>query len=188
MTVRRNPRLASLVRTLDIGNYGFCQHPHAVPVQLPDAELKLLQTAIHEAGISHLEDDVMRSISKRGRRLVMVLILASLPRLNTVFSHVPRSDPALEAFLSKILAGHDSSENSAPILRELRELHLSQEHAVYTTAPEDGNEEPDEDLHEGSIIQERIALRLNYLWPIFYHLVCARYRYLMSTQEGQPSD
>ncbi|RMJ21576.1 hypothetical protein PHISP_07556 [Aspergillus sp. HF37] len=167
VTVRRDPHLAGLVRTLNIGNWGY-QHPHPVPLQLPDAELDLIRTAIHEAGIPHLEDDIMWSISKRDRRPVMALILVSLPRLNTVFAHVPRSDPVLGAVLAKILAGQDSSKSSAPALRELRELHLSQEDPMDTTVPRDENEEPDEDLDEEQKVRERNALRLDYLWPIFH--------------------
>ena len=188
VTVRRNPHLARQVRTLHIGNWGFYQHPHTVPLEIPHSELKLVQTAIHEAGISHLKDDIMRSISNRDRRPVMALILVSLPCLNTWFAHVPRSDPVLGAVLSKILAGRDSSDSSAATFRELRELHLSQEQPVNTSTPEYENGGPDEDLGEGSIIQERSPCDLITSGIYSISLLCAGYRCLMLTQERQPTD
>lgn len=64
VTIRQSPNLAALVRTLNVGNWGFFPRPDSgkdVQLQLPDSELELIRIAIREAGISDLEDEIVRS-------------------------------------------------------------------------------------------------------------------------------
>lgn len=99
MTVLSNAHLAALVRTLNIGNWGF--YPSAAlkrgqDLQLPPEELKLVSNAIHNGGIQHLEASIVReSLPRRDRRPLMALLLTCLPNLSTVYAHVPSCDPVL---------------------------------------------------------------------------------------------
>lgn len=67
-----NAHLAALVRTLNIGNWGF--YPSAAvkrgqDLQLPPDGMKLVCNAIHNAGIQHLEASIVReSLARRDRR------------------------------------------------------------------------------------------------------------------------
>ncbi|KAH8422652.1 uncharacterized protein LDX57_000406 [Aspergillus melleus] len=96
-TMRRNPNLAAMVGTLNIGNWGFFDHAYTPGRDnaLPWEEIELVKRAIHDAGIGHLESSILESLAKRDRRPLMALLLTSLPNLSTLFAHVPRSDPVL---------------------------------------------------------------------------------------------
>jgi hypothetical protein len=104
-TVRTNPQLAALVQTLNIGNWGF--YPDACldgpsdqeGLQFPPDELELVRSAIHDAGIGHLEPSIVAWLPQRDRRPLMALLLTCLPNLSTVYAHVPRFDPVLGAVL-----------------------------------------------------------------------------------------
>ena len=106
ITIRRDPYLAGLVRTLTIGNWGFYRprNPEQFQSQfsqlsLPPDELALLRTAIHDAGIGRREDRILRSLSERDRRPVVALLLVSLPNLQSVSAYYPRRDPFMKAVL-----------------------------------------------------------------------------------------
>ena len=126
VAIRHSPDLAALVRTLDVGNWGFFPRPDSgkdVQLELPDTELELIRIAIREAGISGLEDDIVRSLSENDRRPLMALLLMSLPNPETLYAHVPRSDPVLGAVLKRMLDLKDSG-SSSHCLSRLRELYL----------------------------------------------------------------
>lgn len=160
VTVRHSPNLAALVRTLNVRDWGSFPRPDLgkdVQLQLPGTELELIRIAIREAGISDLEDDIVRRLSEGNRRPLVALLLTSLPNLEVLDARVPRSDPVLGAVLKRTLDLKDSGSSSYCLSR-LRELYLSQESSVFLP--------PQEAVEEG--IQYANALRLDYLWPVFY--------------------
>ncbi|KAL4779998.1 hypothetical protein BJX76DRAFT_62377 [Aspergillus varians] len=166
MTVLRDRHLASQVRTLRIGNWGFFPNVSlpSSDLQLPSDELDVVRLAIHDAGIAHLEKSIMASLRKRDRRPLMAILLTCLPNLETVFAHVPRSDPFLAAVFKRAVDSESDEARSSLGLHRLRALHLCQETPVDTPRqPEDS--EPDSDDEESV---SRTALRLEYLWPVFY--------------------
>lgn len=149
-----------------------------VQLQLPDTELELIRIAIREAGISDLGDDIVRSLSERDHRPLMALLLTSLPNLEVLYAHVPRSDPVLGAVLKRMLDLKDSRSPSYCLSR-LKEIYLLQELPVIFTPPRDEYGDTDEDVDEEAVqeeIQDANALRLDYLWPVFYlpglHTLC----------------
>lgn len=121
-TVLSNPYLASLVRTLNIGNWGFYPDAYALEharnssvddLHLPPDELELLRKAIREAEIDRLESSIIRSLSERDLRPLIALLLTCLPNLPTIYAHVPQSDPILGAVLRQTLDRQNSGEPSA---------------------------------------------------------------------------
>lgn len=164
-TILRDPHLASQVRTLKVGNWGFFPDAsvHGPGLQLPPDELDLIRRSIHDAGIAHLEKRIMICLRKRDRRPLMAILLTRLSNLETLFAHVPRSDPFLASVLKQAVEFHENEAHPQPALQRLRGLHICQESPVDTPKqPEDS--EPDSDDEE-SVSRE--ALRLEYLWPTF---------------------
>ena len=84
-TMRRNPDLAAIVRTLNIGNWGSFDHAYTPGRDSPPPwdELELVIRAIHDAAIGHLESSILKTLVKRDRRPLMALLLTSLPNLST---------------------------------------------------------------------------------------------------------
>ncbi|KAL2855432.1 hypothetical protein BJY01DRAFT_204129 [Aspergillus pseudoustus] len=168
LTILRDPQLADEVSTLRIGNWGFFPGAAAPApeLQVPDEELELIRSAIRNAGVGHLEEDILGSLRKRDRRPLMALLLVTLPNLRAVWAHVPRRDPILGAVLKRVVdAGHLSL---APALANLSELHLCQESPVRPPWVDSDSEDEDEDYDE-AYSENWDSLRLTYLWPIFYH-------------------
>ncbi|KAL4939560.1 hypothetical protein BDV06DRAFT_230930 [Aspergillus oleicola] len=168
LTILRDPQLASAVRTLKIGNWGF--FPEAAKpgpdVQLPKDELDLVFRAYRDLGLGGLEGDVVKALRRRDRRPLMAILLTRLPNLETIFAHVPREDPYLAAVLERVVQGQSQDESSekSSALASLRELHLCQETPVDPPSyPEDSD--PDSDDEE-SVSRE--ALRLEHLWAVFH--------------------
>ncbi|OJJ04715.1 hypothetical protein ASPVEDRAFT_44248 [Aspergillus versicolor CBS 583.65] len=164
-TILRDPHLAAQVRTLRIGNWGFFPDAsvHGPDLQLPPDELDLVRRAIHDAGIDHLEKRIITGLRKRDRRPLMAILLTRLSNLETLFAHVPRSDPFLASVLKQAVENWENETNPQPALHKLHRLHICQETPVDTPKqPEDS--EPDSDDEE-SVSRE--ALRLEYLWPVF---------------------
>lgn len=166
-TIRKDAGIAALVRTLNVGNWGF--YPRAVvggpphPIQLPPDEIEWMRIAIHETGLGELENDILESLSLRDRRPLMAILLASVPNVSTVYAHIPRSDPVLGTVLKRALREQHSGS-----LRQLKELYLFSEVPVLVER-NSGSEcrmrasSPDEQP------DDRLAyFRLDYLWPVFY--------------------
>lgn len=72
--MRSNPQIASLVHTLNVGNWGFFPLPSwdlgfreedneypPRPFHLDEPGLKLVRESIHEAGIGFLEDRILEN-------------------------------------------------------------------------------------------------------------------------------
>ena len=194
ITIRRDPYLAGLVRTLTIGNWGFYPPPYPEKfesqfscLQFPSDELDLVRVAIRDAGVEDLEESIIRSLSEHDRRPLMALLLVSLPNLQTVSAYIPRRGPVLGAVLEKAVCCQDDG-NYSPGLRCLKELHLFYEIPVkwsinwtdaepnvedsdYDVDVSEGdsggggeNDDHDDDDDDG----KKHALRIDYLWPVFY--------------------
>lgn len=118
-TIRQNPGLANLVCALHVGNWGFYlppQYGHIFEMQLSgDDDLEIIRTAIREAGIDHLQDSIANSLAQGDRRPLMALLLTSLPNLEVMYAHIPRSDPVLAAVLEKILDRQDHGHTAATL-------------------------------------------------------------------------
>ena len=154
-TVRTNAHIAALVRTLNIGNWGF--YPRAGQPQsqlqlLPD-EIKLIRSAIHDAGLNDLEESIFESLSRRDRRPLIVMLLASVPNLSTLYAHVPPSDPILGTFIKRTLE-FQTSGKPLRSLSNLKELYLFPEVPALESSPNNGAR----------------YLKFDYLWPAFYLL------------------
>ena len=155
-TVRSNAHIAARVRTLNIGNWGFyprrVRQPQRKLQLLPD-EIELIHKAIHDAGLSDLEESIVESLFRRDRRPLMVMLLASVPNLSTLYAHVPQSDPILGTFLKRKFEFRTSGKPLSS-LSKLKELYLFNEIPALETVLDD---------HDASS-----CLRLDYLWPVFY--------------------
>lgn len=166
-TVRNNARIAALVRTLNVGNWGF--YSHAVvdglpsPIQVPPNQTEWIRCAIQDTGLGGLGDSILDSLSRRDRRPLMGILLASVPNLSTLYAHVPRSDAILEVILKKALHGGTSSP-----LYELKELYLFAEVPVLVENNHGSENEAQESFSEKDIGGLRHYFKLDYLWPIFY--------------------
>lgn len=158
-TVRSNAHIAALVRTLNIGNWGFyprANQPQSQLQLLPD-EIKSIRNAIHDVGLNNLEKSIFKSLSRRDRRPLIVILLASVPNLSTLYAHVPPSDPILGNFMKKIFE-FQISDKPLRSLSKLKALYLF--HEIPAPEAETFPDEDDEDA--GSY------LKLDYLWPAFY--------------------
>ena len=158
-TVRTNAHIAALVRTLNIGNWGFyprVSQPQNQLQLLPD-EIKLIRNAIHDAGLDDLEKSIFESLSRRDRRPLIVILLASVPNLSTLYAHVPPSDPTLGTFMTRTFE-FQNPDRPLRYLSKLKALYLF--HEVPALETETSPDEDDEDA--GSY------LKLDYLWPAFY--------------------
>ncbi|PLB46734.1 hypothetical protein P170DRAFT_428027 [Aspergillus steynii IBT 23096] len=172
-TMRRNPNLATLVRTLHIGNWGFFDHAYTPchDLQLPSDELELVRKAVHDAGIGHLESSILESLPKRDRRPLMALLLTCLPNLSTVYAHVPRSDPVLYAVLEQANIQQKNGNPSSALCR-IEEMYLLQEVPVFPRMPEQDSDEDSEYSDEERLDEEldvrrrSSSLRFDGLWPI----------------------
>lgn len=190
ITIRRDPYLAGLVRTLTIGNWGFYRprNPEQFQSQfsqlsLPPDELALLRTAIHDAGIGRREDRILRSLSERDRRPVVALLLVSLPNLQSVSAYYPRRDPFMKAVLENAV-GWENGASYSPGLLCLKELHLFNEVPAiwpgnrqslkdlggdFTDSDTGSNEDTDTgNIDDPYDSDENDNLDVDYLCPIFH--------------------
>ncbi|KAJ5783040.1 hypothetical protein N7457_004814 [Penicillium paradoxum] len=157
-TVRHSARIAALIRTLNVGNWGV--HPSAQsPIRLSLSETEWIRLAIHDIGLGELEDSIFQSLSQQDRRPLMTMLLASVPRLATLYACVPRLDPILDVILKRILLGDASSP-----LRELKELYLFAERLRYVET--DGGSGYESSIDDTNILLP--CFKLDYLWPVFY--------------------
>jgi hypothetical protein len=101
-TILGNTGIATLVRTLDIRNWGF--HPGNISeanchIELPQEDLEMVRRTIRKAGLHELERDIIDALHKTDRRPLMALLLTCLPNLTSMYAHVPESDEVLSAVL-----------------------------------------------------------------------------------------
>ncbi|OGM49221.1 hypothetical protein ABOM_004091 [Aspergillus bombycis] len=160
-TILNDARLAALVFSLHIGNWGY--YPHSCSgewenLSLPREEITLIRQAINRVGIKHLESNIIKDIRKRDRRPLMALLLTCLPNLTRIYAHVPQSDPVLNAALMQILDCQSGSNPSA-LLSKLSELYVFGEVDVPTRDPVNYELLPRAD---------QTLLRLDDLWPAFH--------------------
>ncbi|RJE20505.1 hypothetical protein PHISCL_07146 [Aspergillus sclerotialis] len=117
-------------------------------LQLLPNEIKLIRNAIHDAGLHDLEESIFESLSRRDRRPLIVILLASVPNLSTLYAHVPPSDPILGTFMKRALEFQTSGRPLCS-LSKLKELYLFAEVPPFRT-------------DVGPYI------KLDSLWPAFY--------------------
>ncbi|RJE21497.1 hypothetical protein PHISCL_06159 [Aspergillus sclerotialis] len=170
ITIRRDPYLAGLIKTLTIGSWGF--YPPRYPKQfrsqfsqlyLPPDELVLARMAIHDAGIGNLEDDIVRSLSERDRRPVMALLL-------TVSAHVPHRDQVLKAVLEKAVSWEDGV-NYSPGLACLKELNFVENlgsDSIDSDSDDNEDTDTDSDYDEAYLNDDINTLDVDYLLAIFH--------------------
>ena len=160
-TILNDSRLAVLVHSLHIGNWGY--YPHArsgewEELNLPREEITLIREAINRVGIKHLESNIIKDIRKRDRRPLMALLLTCLPNLTRIYAHVPQSDPVLSAALMQIL-DCQGGNNPSTLRSKLSELYIFGEVDI-----------PTRDLVNYDLLPraDQTLLRLDDLWPAFH--------------------
>jgi hypothetical protein len=132
ITALRNPRIASMVRTLVIGNWGFNQY-EATGEEFKHSfhDLEYIREAIRPVSISELEEQIFRDLSRGDCRPLVAVLLTCLPNITMIEAHVPRSNPVLGAVLQWALERQRSARKSdgtapeppAPLAR-LKSLRL----------------------------------------------------------------
>ncbi|GMG26857.1 unnamed protein product [Aspergillus oryzae] len=160
-TILNDSRIAALVHSLHIGNWGY--YPYArsgewEELNLPQDEITLFREAINRVGIKHLESNIIKDIRKRDRRPLMALLLTCLPNITRIYTHVPQSDPVLSAVLRQIL-DCQSGDNPSTILSKLSDLYVLGEVDV-----------PPRDLVNHNLLPgaDQTPLRLDDLWPALH--------------------
>ncbi|KAJ0424689.1 hypothetical protein BJY00DRAFT_309106 [Aspergillus carlsbadensis] len=167
-TIISNPNLACLVRTVHIGNWGLNPYtllnieslPYAClekefDCPLDDTSTALVHRAISQAGLAHIELDMLRAIQQADRRALMALLLASLPSLTVIRAHIPLSDPYLAIILRRSLENPDCGKPG--YLDQLRKLY------VFAEVPG-----PDVYYEMGNSGTPKAPLRLDYIWPLLF--------------------
>ncbi|GAB1208537.1 hypothetical protein APSETT445_007288 [Aspergillus pseudonomiae] len=160
-TILNDSRLAVLVHSLHIGNWGYYPHARSVEweeLNLPREEITLIREAINRVGIKHLESNIIKDIRERDRRPLMALLLTCLPNLTRIYAHVPQSDPVLSAALMQIL-DCQGGNNPSTLLSKLSELYIFGEVDI-----------PTRDLVNYDLLAraDQTLLRLDDLWPAFH--------------------
>ncbi|GMG47288.1 unnamed protein product [Aspergillus oryzae var. brunneus] len=160
-TILNDSRIAALVHSLHIGNWGY--YPYArsgewEELNLPQDEITLFREAIKRVGIKHLESNIIKDIRKRDRRPLMALLLTCLPNITRIYTHVPQSDPVLSAVLRQILDSQ-SGDNPSTVLSKLSDLYVLGEVDV-----------PPRDLVNHNLLPgaDQTPLRLDDLWPALH--------------------
>ncbi|RDW92949.1 uncharacterized protein DSM5745_00271 [Aspergillus mulundensis] len=174
-TVVTNPDLAARVQVLNIGNWGgspayYLARHHELLDQdrslhlSPDDE-EVAKMAIRRAGLTdELGSQILRAVfasdnDYRDRRPLVALLLCSLPRVSTVYAHVPETDPFLGGVLKVALDQQQAASSAeSALLLGLRELHVLSE---VPNSIEDGLKPQDDDISEPS-------LQLHDIWPALY--------------------
>ncbi|KAF2500556.1 hypothetical protein BU16DRAFT_578488 [Lophium mytilinum] len=153
-TIICSERIANQVRTLHIRNwtFGLVHGPSRFCFPEHGFDVELVRDAIRRAGIEHLEQDVMEALRKSDPRPLMALLLACLPKLTTLYAHVPETDIFLAAVLEKALQSQlDESRNGNPLLQQLCEIYLSSAW----------------NYRKNWDARESYQLTLRHLWPVF---------------------
>ena len=160
-TILSDTRLAALVRSLHIGNWGYYPYTRSgecEELNLPRDEITLFREAISRAGIKHLESSIIKDIRKRDRRPLMALLLTCLPNLTRIHAHIPQSDPVFSAVLRQIL-DYQSGDDPPALLSKLSELYVLGEVGVPTC-----------DLMNYDLLPraDQTLLHLDDLWPALH--------------------
>ncbi|KAK6828684.1 hypothetical protein RU639_003536 [Aspergillus parasiticus] len=144
-TILNDSRIAALIHSLHIGNWGY--YPYArsgewEELNIPQDEITLFREAIN----------------RRDRRPLMALLLTCLPNITRIYAHVPQPDPVLSAVLRQIL-DCQSGDNPSTILSNLSELYVLGEVDV-----------PTRDLVNHNLLPgaDQTPLRLDDLWPALH--------------------
>lgn len=101
--------------------------------------------------------DAVFANDERDRRPLVALLLASLPRVSTIYAHIPALDPFLGGVLQEALDQQQTCAHST-LLSSLRELHVLSE---VPSCVMDNRKPRDEDNLEPS-------LQLHDIWPVLY--------------------
>ncbi|KAL3460233.1 hypothetical protein BJX64DRAFT_300702 [Aspergillus heterothallicus] len=175
-SVMHNPRIAAMAREVNIGNWGF--YPDVLAeddgvrgdnVHFSERDVEMMRRAIRavfnprgeEEGwkivVDALEARILdpRALSERDCRPLVVLLLMSLPNVETVYLHLPQGCSVLRCVLEEALRCQDES-GELPCLRHLAHLHLLAEVPVYG-------------FEKGpSLWMSDPALKLDDIWPCVY--------------------
>ncbi|KAL3459013.1 hypothetical protein BJX64DRAFT_291673 [Aspergillus heterothallicus] len=169
ITVLRNKHIASMVRTLVIGNWGF--NPYAALGEefthtIIDKDAEYIRGAIRSVGIpAPGVEEFFTRLSLGDRRPLVALLLASLPNVTAIDAHIPQSDPVLGAVFRVALESQrkrkedsDAKECIAPAtaLARLKTLRLWGEVYIHT----------DPDLSDYDDF--RAPVYLNDIWPALF--------------------
>ncbi|BCS27785.1 uncharacterized protein APUU_60833S [Aspergillus puulaauensis] len=168
-----NPRIAAMARGVSIGNWGF--YPDVLAeddgvrgdnVQFSEGDVAMMRRAIRAIFnprgrdwkiVETLEARILdpRALSERDCRPLVVLLLMSLPNVETVYLHLLEECLVLRYVLEEALRCQDES-GQLPCLRYLVHLHLLAEVPVYgfEAGPSFWISDP--------------ALRLDDIWPCVY--------------------
>lgn len=172
-SIMRNPKIAAMVRGASIGNWGF--YPDVLAeddgvrgdnVQFSEGDVEMMRRAIRAVFnprgkdwkiVDALEARILdpQALSERDCRPLVVLLLMSLPNVETVYLHLPEGGSVLRCVLEEALHCQDKS-GELPFLRHLAHLHLLAEVPVYgfEAGPSFWMSDP--------------ALRLDDIWPCVY--------------------
>ncbi|KAL4925046.1 uncharacterized protein BDV17DRAFT_300546 [Aspergillus undulatus] len=160
-SIMRNPRIAAMARgvTEDDGVRGD-------NVQFSEGDVEMMRRAIRAVFnprgrdwkiVDALEATILdpRALSERDCRPLVVLLLVSLPNVETVYLHLPEGRSMLRCVLEEALRCQDES-GELPCLRYLAHLHLLAEVPVYgfEAGPSFWMSDP--------------ALRFDDIWPCVY--------------------
>ncbi|KAI9370130.1 hypothetical protein BJX61DRAFT_549171 [Aspergillus egyptiacus] len=174
-TVLQNPDLAAEVRVLNIGNWGLDPPVYLNSdlevdrkLDLKDEQFKfssddkaLVRKATHRAGFTaELQSNFLEGIfleENHERRPLVALLLTCLPRVETVYAHLPAQDSFFRAVVQVAI---DRQQNGHPLtyLASLKNLYLLSEVPGF---PEDGCEPHSEEIEEP-------PLKVHDFWPVFY--------------------
>lgn len=164
-TIRCEPRFARMVRKLNVGNWGYFPWavvngpPDLVPIEEKDKEW--IRAAIQDTELGD-EEAILTRLSRRDRRPLMAMLLASVPNISSLWAHVPLEDPFLALLMQRTLI-------QPALLGELRELHLFPEVPVLDEYNTGWNDEPPRDTELDQYLDEQtISLNIEHLWPGFY--------------------
>ncbi|KAI9371093.1 hypothetical protein BJX61DRAFT_548542 [Aspergillus egyptiacus] len=166
-----NPSLAGMAREVSIGNSGF--YPDVVAeddgvrgdnVRFSQADVHLMRRAIRAVfnprgrrDDGELEARILdpRALAERECRPLVVLLLISLPNVETAYLHLPEGCAALRHVLEEAVRCQDES-GQLPCLRKLAHLYLLAEVPVYgfEAGPSCWMSDP--------------VLRLDDIWPCVY--------------------
>ncbi|KAL2830511.1 hypothetical protein BDW59DRAFT_158425 [Aspergillus cavernicola] len=174
-TVLQNPDLAAEVRVLNIGNWEldppvYLNSDLGVDrkLELQDKQFKLslddkglVSKAIHQAGFTgELESKFLDGIFLEGnhdRSPLVALLLTCLPRVETVYAHLPAKDLFFRAILQTAFDRQQSGQHLT-YLASFKELYILSEVPGF---PEDDHEPQSKEIEEP-------PLKLDNLWPVFY--------------------
>ncbi len=171
-TAISNPRVASLVRAVSIGNWGFypdvIAHDKGVRgdnVQFSEGEVEMMRSAIRAVFCSTGDDervDMLEarvlgpgSLVRRDTRPLVTVLLVCLSNVETVYLHLPAECSVLRCVLEELLRCQDG-DGERPCLRHLVNLHLLAEVPVYGPEIDVSREWPQQ------------AFRLDNVWPCIY--------------------